>query len=57
MMDIFSSSLIITNKIEAKEQIRKYSRDFNGHLKDSEVMKLIGISRNSYYKYKRELNK
>ena len=42
--------------IEAKKQILKYSKDFNGTLKDTEVMKLIGISRNSYYKYKRELN-
>lgn len=47
---------ITTKKsIEAKEQIQKYSKDFNGTLKDIEVMKLIGIARNSYYKYKKEL--
>lgn len=39
----------------AKELIRKHSRDFGGSLTDNEVMKLVGISRNSYYKYKREL--
>ena len=41
--------------IKAKEVIRKHSQDFGGSLKDVEVIKLIGISRNSYYKYKREL--
>lgn len=39
-----------------KEQIQKYSRDFNGPLTDPEVMKLIGnISRGTYYKYKAQL--
>lgn len=41
--------------IEAKQVIRKHSKDFNGTLADTEVMKLAGISRNSYYKYKSEL--
>lgn len=41
--------------IEAKEQIQKYSKDFKGSLRDADVIKLIGVSRNSYYKYKREL--
>lgn len=40
---------------EAKEIIKKYSKDFNGSMKDNEVIKLAGISKNSYYKYKREL--
>lgn len=40
----------------AKEQIRKYSRDFEGSLKDTEVMKLTGLARNTYYKYKREIS-
>ncbi len=39
----------------AKEIILKHSADFNGTLKDDEVMLLAKISRNSYYKYKREL--
>lgn len=39
----------------AKDQIRKYSRDFDGTLSDAECMKLIGLARNTYYKYKREL--
>ncbi|OOP74146.1 recombinase family protein [Clostridium beijerinckii] len=47
--------LITKKSIEAKDQILKYSKDFKGSLNDIEVVKLIGISRNSYYKYKREL--
>ena len=49
------TKLITKKSIEAKEQIKKYSKDFNGTLKDIEVIKLIGIARNSYYKYKKEL--
>lgn len=40
---------------EAKEVILKHSKDFGGSLDDPEVIKLAGVSRNSYYKYKREL--
>lgn len=40
---------------KAKEEIKKYSKDFMGTLNDIEVMKLIGVSRNSYYKYKKEM--
>ena len=47
---------ITTKKsISAKEIIRKHSRDFSGTLSDVEVMQLTGLSRNTYYKYKREL--
>lgn len=49
------TKLTTKKSIQAKEQIKKYSKDFNGSLKDIEVMKLIGISRNSFYKYKKEL--
>lgn len=49
-------STIKTKKsIEAKKQIRKHSRDFNGTLSDVDCIKLIGIARNTYFKYKREL--
>lgn len=40
---------------KAKEIICKHSKDFNGTLEDAEVIKLAEISRNTYYKYKREL--
>lgn len=42
-------------EITCKEVILKNSKDFNGTNTDEEVMKICGISRNSYYKYKREL--
>ena len=40
---------------EAKQIIRKHSKDYDGTLNDMEVMKLAGISRNTFYKYKREM--
>lgn len=40
---------------EMKEKILKLSKAFNGHLKDVEVMELLDIARNSYYKYKKDL--
>ena len=39
----------------AKEIIRKHSVDFGGTLRDPECIKLAGCSRNSFYKYKREI--
>lgn len=45
-----------TKKSKAsKEIIIKHSKDFNGTLEDAEVIKLTGLSRNTYYKYKKEL--
>ena len=39
----------------AKQIIKQHAKEFGGSLSDPEVIKLAGISRNSYYKYKREL--
>ena len=47
--------LNVKKSAPAKEIILKHSKDFNGSLSDSEVCKLAGISRNTYYKYKAEL--
>lgn len=47
--------LTTKKSIEAKELIQKYSKEFKGTLNDSECMKLIGISRNTFYKYKKEI--
>ena len=42
--------------LSAKQIILQHSKDFGGTLNDPEVIKLIGnISRNTYYKYKKEL--
>lgn len=49
------AKLVTKKSIRAKEQIKKYSKDFEGSLSDVDVMKLIGVARNSYYKYKKEL--
>lgn len=40
---------------EAKEIIRRHNKSFGGSLTDGETMKQAGISRKSFYKYKREL--
>ena len=49
------AKLTTKKSISAKEEIVKYSKDFSGTLADADVMKLTGLSRNTYYKYKREL--
>ena len=52
---VVGKKLTTKKSIEAKKQIIKYSKEFEGNLSDGEAMKLIGLSRNTYYKYKREL--
>lgn len=49
------ATLQVKKKIPKMEEIRRYSRSFEGNLNDKEVMRLIGLSRNTYYKYKKEL--
>jgi len=49
------AKLTTKKSIRAKEEIKKFSKDFQGTLKDVDIIRMIGISRNSYYKYKREL--
>ena len=50
------NSVVVTRKsIESKEVIRKLSKEFGGNLSDAEIMRLTGLARNTYYKYKREL--
>lgn len=45
-----------TKKAKAtKEIIIKHSRDFDGELNDIECMKLAGVTKKTYYNYKREL--
>lgn len=40
---------------EMKEKIKKLSKDFEGNLKDIEILDLLKIARMSYYKYKKQL--
>lgn len=47
--------LHVKKAVEAKAKIRERSRTFDGNLPDDEVMAICKISRNTYYKYKKEL--
>ena len=55
-VDIRKGSRLTTQKsVRSKEQIQKQSKDFDGVMSDEELIKELNISRNSFYKYKREL--
>ena len=47
--------LVTKKSITAKEIIRKHCKEFGGSLSDTEVIALSGLSRNTFYKYKREI--
>lgn len=49
------SKLTTKKSIAAKETIRKHNKAFGGNLNDIETMQLTGLARNTFYKYKREL--
>lgn len=49
------AKLTTKKSVAAKETIRKYSKDFEGSLEDQAVITLARISRNSFYKYKKEI--
>lgn len=51
-----AGTTVITKKsVKAKEDIVKYNADFEGTLNDKDTIKILGIARNTYYKYKKEL--
>ena len=43
------------NKAERMERIKELSKDFNGKNTDKEIIQILGIARNTYYSYKKEL--
>ena len=49
------TTLTTKKSMQCKAIIKKHSKDFGGTLEDPDVIKLCGCSRNSYYKYKREI--
>lgn len=51
------TKLTTKKELHCKEIILKHSKDFKGTLEDLDVIKLCGCSKNSYYKYKRDLKK
>lgn len=52
---ISGKKLTTKKSIDKKKEIQKHSIDFGGSLNDVDCMKLTGLSRNTYYKYKKEL--
>ena len=49
------TTLTTKKSLQCQAIIKKHSKDFGGALDDADVIKLCGCSRNSYYKYKREI--
>ena len=49
------STLHVKKKEPMKKQIRALSKDFDGNNTDLQVMKITGLAKNTYYKYKKEL--
>ena len=41
--------------IQAKKRIQELSKDFGGTNTDKDIIAILGITRNTYYKYKKEL--
>lgn len=48
-------TLTTKKAVVAMDVIQRHSRDFDGTLNDADCQKLAGVSRNSFYKYKRQL--
>lgn len=38
-----------------KEKIKKMSKTFHGNLSDKEIIEILGVARNTYYKYKGQI--
>jgi DNA invertase Pin-like site-specific DNA recombinase len=49
------TELTTKKSIEMKEKIKKISSKFNGNMIDTEVISTLGIARNTYYKYIKEI--
>ena len=49
------ASITTKKSIKAKQDIQKLSKDFDGTLSDVDCIRLIGITKHTYYKYKAEL--
>lgn len=49
------SHLVTKKSLEAKEIIKRHNKTFGGSLNDAETITQAGISRKTFYKYKKEL--
>ena len=50
------AKLTTKKSIEMKAKIRKMAKCFDGNMTDTEVIDTLHLARNTYYKYKREMN-
>lgn len=53
--NIKGRKMVIKKEAPAKELIKKHCKTFGGTLNDAECIQLAKVSRNTYYKYKREI--
>lgn len=52
-----AGSRVVTKKeVEAKNKIRKYCRAYGGPLTNAEVWQLAGITKTTFYRYRREMD-
>ncbi len=49
------AKLNVKKAAQMKPIIKQHCKDFGGSLSDAEVMRLTGLARNTFYKYKAEL--
>ena len=52
---VAGATLNVKKKEPIKAEIKAKSKDFEGTYTDKDLMKVLGIARNTYYKYKKEL--
>ena len=50
-----NKKFVLDKGYSLKDSILRHNKSFGGSLTDEETMKQAGISRKSFYKYKREL--
>ena len=50
------ATLNIKKKEPIKKEIRKKSKSFDGSMNDADLIKVLGIARNTFYKYKKEIS-
>lgn len=53
--NVKGSTVVTKKSVEKKKEIQKYNKAFGSQLNDKETIKQIGIDKNTFYKYKREL--
>ena len=49
------AKLNVKKKEPIKAKIKEKSKDFDGTYSDVDLIKILGIARNTYYKYKKEV--